>query len=82
MQNASLFLDAARNLQHSSRVQTEFDSLEDKVTQFIAVCERLRDENRALRDQLAVAHKDTKRLNEKIDSAKTRIEQLLARLPE
>lgn len=82
MQNASLFLDAARNLQHSSRVQTEFDSLESKVAQFIAVCERLRSENQELRHQLAAAHQDTKRLNEKIDGAKTRIEQLLARLPE
>lgn len=63
-------------------MQTEFDSLENKVAQFIAVCERLRTENVALRQELAVAQKDSKRLNEKIDGAKVRIEQLLARLPE
>ena len=63
-------------------MQTEFDALENKVAQFIAVCERLRSENTELRQQLALAQRDSKRLNEKIDSAKTRIEQLLSRLPE
>ena len=82
MHNPALCLDALRNLQHSSRVQTEFDALENKVAQFIAVCERLRSENVELRQQLAVAQKDSKRLNEKIDGAKVRIERLLSRLPE
>ena len=63
-------------------MQTEFDSLENKVAQFIAACERLRVENRELRLQLADAQKDSRQLNEKIDSARTRIEQLLSRLPE
>lgn len=62
-------------------MQTEFDSLENKVAQFIAVCERLRHENMELRQQLALAQKDGKQLNEKIDGARTRIEQLLSRLP-
>ena len=62
-------------------VEAEFDSLEAKVEQFVALCERLRAENRDLRQQLAAAQTDAKRLNEKIDGAKSRLEGLLNRLP-
>jgi cell division protein ZapB len=62
-------------------VEAEFNSLEAKVDQFVALCERLRAENRELRQQLAVAQNDAKRLNEKIDGAKSRLEGLLNRLP-
>lgn len=62
-------------------MEAEFNSLEAKVDQFVALCERLRAENRELRQQLAVAQNDAKRLNEKIDGAKSRLEGLLNRLP-
>ena len=62
-------------------METEFSSLEAKVAQFIALCERLREENRDLREQLAAAQNDAKRLNEKIDGASSRLEGLLNRLP-
>ena len=64
------------------RVEAELNSLEAKVAQFVGLCERLRAENIALRQELAVARNDAKRLNDKIDGARTRVEQLLARLPE
>jgi len=64
------------------RVEAEFNSLEDKVAQFVGLCERLRAENITLRQQLVAAHNDAKRLNEKIDGARARVEQLLSRLPE
>ena len=64
-----------------ARVEAEFSSLEAKVAQFVALCERLREENRDLKRQLAAAQTDAKRLNEKIDGAKTRLEGLLNRLP-
>ena len=63
-----------------ARVEAEFSSLEAKVAQFVALCERLREENRDLRQQLAAAQSDAKRLNEKIDGAKSRLEGLLNRL--
>jgi cell division protein ZapB len=63
------------------RVETEFNSLETKVAQFVSLCERLRAENVELRQQLAAARGDAKRLNEKIDGAKARLEGLLQRLP-
>jgi cell division protein ZapB len=62
-------------------VETEFTSLEAKVAQFVTLCERLRAENVELRQQLAAARTDAKRLNEKIDGAKARLEGLLSRLP-
>jgi cell division protein ZapB len=62
-------------------VETEFSSLEAKIAQFVSLCERLRAENVELRQQLAAARNDAKRLHEKIDGAKARLEGLLARLP-
>jgi cell division protein ZapB len=62
-------------------VETEFSSLEAKVAQFVALCERLRAENRELKQKLAAAQSDAKRLNEKIDGAKSRLEGLINRLP-
>ncbi len=62
-------------------MEAEFSSLETKVAQFVSVCERLRAENQDLRQQLAAARTDARRLNEKIDGAKARLEGLLSRLP-
>lgn len=63
------------------RLEAEFSSLEAKVAQFVALCERLRAENSDLRQQLAAARSDARRLHEKIDGAKERLEGLLSRLP-
>jgi cell division protein ZapB len=62
-------------------VEAELNSLEAKVAQFVALCERLRAENVELRRELATARSDAKRLNEKIDGAKSRLEGLINRLP-
>jgi cell division protein ZapB len=63
-------------------VEAELNSLEQKVAQFVGVCERLRAENIVLRQELASARNDAKRLNEKIEGARAKVEQLLTRLPE
>ena len=68
-------------MKHSGRVEAEFNSLEAKVAQFVALCERLRAENVELKQQLAAARTDAKRLHEKIDGARSRLEGLLSRLP-
>ncbi len=62
-------------------MDAEFSSLEAKVAQFVSLCERLRAENLTLRQQLVAAQNDAKRLNEKIDGARSRLEGLLNRLP-
>ena len=77
-----LFLDATADLKDSSAVDAEFNSLEAKVAQFVGLCERLRAENHDLRQQLATARNDAKRLNERIDGAKVKLEGLLARIPD
>ncbi len=82
LQKRRLFLDAMAVLKHSSGVDAEFNSLEAKVAQFVGLCERLRAENHDLRQQLASAKNDAKRLNERIEGAKTKLESLLARLPD
>ena len=62
-------------------MEAEFNSLETKVAQFVTLCERLRAENVVLRKELASAQSDAKRLNDKIDGAKSRLEGLINRLP-
>lgn len=62
-------------------MEAEFRSLEAKVAQFLTLCERLRAENTDLRRELAAARSDAKRLHEKIDGAKARLEGLLSKLP-
>ena len=63
-------------------MDAELGSLEDKIKQFIALCQRLRNDNHQLRQQLASAQNENKQLSEKIGDAKTRLETLLAHIPE
>ena len=82
LQKRGLFLDATADLNNSAAVDAEFNSLEAKVAQFVGLCERLRAENHDLRQQLATAKNDAKRLNERIEGARVKLESLLARLPD
>lgn len=63
-------------------MDADFASLEAKVAQFVNLCERLRAENSDLRQQLAAAQGDAKRLNDRIDSARVKLTQLIDRLPD
>jgi cell division protein ZapB len=63
-------------------MDAELKSLEDKINQFIALCQRLRTDNHQLRQQLASAQNENKQLSEKIGDAKTRLETLLTHIPE
>jgi cell division protein ZapB len=82
LQKRALFLDATAILKDSAAVDAEFNALESKVAQFVGLCERLRAENHDLRQQLASAKNDAKRLTDRIEGAKVKLESLLARLPE
>ena len=62
-------------------MEADLTALEAKVAQFVALCERLRAENNDLKQQLAAAQVDAKRLHEKIDGARLRLEGLLAKIP-
>jgi cell division protein ZapB len=67
---------------YSVRMQAEMKALEDKVAQIVQTCLHLRAENMQLRQQLAAAQNDSKRLGDKIQGAQTRLEALLERIPE
>ena len=63
-------------------MDAEFKSLERKLNQFVELCQRLRDDNQQLRQQLASAINDNKQLADKIGTATNRLENLLNQLPE
>ena len=63
-------------------MDAEFKSLERKLTQFVELCQRLRDDNQQLRQQLASAISDNKQLTDKIGTATNRLENLLNQIPE
>ena len=63
-------------------MDTEITALEEKIRQTAQLCQRLRDENRGLRQQLATILTDKKQLAQKIDGARSRLEHLLKQIPE
>ena len=67
---------------YSVRMDTELKSLEGKLGQFVELCQKLRADNQELRQQLASAMNESKRLEEKINSATHRLESLLSQMPE
>lgn len=63
-------------------MEADLKALEEKIGQLVELTRRLRSDNRDLRQQLAQAVSDSKRLGEKVDAARARLEALLDRLPE
>ena len=63
-------------------MDAQLKSLEDKVNQFVTLCQRLRADNQQLRQQLASAQNENKQLSDKIGAAKIRLETLLSHIPE
>jgi cell division protein ZapB len=67
---------------YSGPMESELSALEEKIDQFVGLCQQLRSENIQLRQQLASASSENKHLAEKINTASSRLEALLTRLPE
>lgn len=63
-------------------MDAELRALEEKINQLVALCQRLRAENVQLRQDLAGSINENKRLAEKIALATSRLEGVLARIPE
>ena len=63
-------------------MDAELKSLEEKINQFVTLCQRLRADNHQLRQQLASTQNENKQLSEKVGDAKTRLEALLTQMPE
>ena len=63
-------------------MESELNTLEEKISQFVRLCQQLRTENIQLRQQLAATTSHNRLLTEKISAAASRLEVLLARMPE
>jgi cell division protein ZapB len=63
-------------------MHAELDTLEAKIRQVAELCQSLRQDNIALRQQLLASQQDNKQLTTKLDAAKTRLQALLNSLPE
>jgi cell division protein ZapB len=63
-------------------VEAELNTLDDKLSQLVQLCHRLRNDNNELRQELAAAQNQNKQLTDKIESARQRLETLLSRIPE
>jgi cell division protein ZapB len=63
-------------------MEQDFQRFEDRLNHFVTLFHRLRSENTELRQNVATKSDEVKRLSEKLDQAKTRIEALIAQMPE
>lgn len=63
-------------------MEAEIAALDERLQQLIALTQRLRQDNGALRQQLAQAQDENKRLRDRASQARTRLEALVERLPE
>ncbi|MCA1926415.1 MAG: hypothetical protein LDL16_09090 [Thiobacillus sp.] len=63
-------------------MHAELDTLEAKIRQVAELCQSLRRENIALRQQLLASQQDNKQLAARLDAARTRLTAMLDSLPE
>ncbi|MDR2788314.1 MAG: hypothetical protein LBD06_08150 [Candidatus Accumulibacter sp.] len=60
----------------------ELDALERKIDKVASLCRDLRTQNSQLRQKLATAEAEKRRLAERVETARDRIEQIVRQLPE
>ena len=61
---------------------TEFENLEQKLAQLVALSQQVREENRELRVHVTKLESENKQLSEKVSAARTKLETLITRLPD
>jgi len=66
---------------YSVAMDAELKSLEAKIGQLVELSQRLRADNQQLRQELASAVNQTKRLEEKVNTVAQRLETLLTQIP-
>lgn len=63
-------------------MEAELTALDDKIGQLIKLTQKLREDNSQLRQNLALVKSENKRLADKVNIAKTRLENLLTQIPD
>ncbi len=63
-------------------MDADLKTLEEKIAQTVQLCQHLRAENNQLRQELAAAQDENKRMSDKIEGATSRLESLLQHIPE
>jgi cell division protein ZapB len=63
-------------------MDAELTALEERIRQFAEFCVRLRDENQTLRTRIAGLEGDNRKLSDKVEAARTRLEDLVRHIPE
>ena len=63
-------------------MDSELKGLEQKISQLVGFCQRLREENHVLRQQVVQEQNQNKHLDEKLHGAKQRLQSLLDKIPE
>ena len=63
-------------------MDSELKTLDDKIGQLITLTQKLRKDNTQLRQNLASVQNENKRLSEKVNTAKARLETLLTQIPD
>jgi len=67
---------------YSVLMEAELTALDDKISQLVQLAQKLRKDNSQLRQSLASVQSENKRLSDKVDTAKARLEILLTQIPE
>ena len=63
-------------------MEAQLKSLEDKLLQFVKLCQQLRTENHQLRQDVASALSANRKLEDKVVGASARLEALLQQIPD
>lgn len=67
---------------YSVAMESELNSLEEKLSELITLCQRLRKDNLDLRQLLDSAQNQNRLLTEKIEAARNRLTALVSRIPD
>lgn len=62
-------------------MQEDLKQLEDRINQAVELCQRLWQENVALKDQILITQADNRKLNEKLSTVLEKLETMLDALP-
>ncbi|MEO8009961.1 MAG: hypothetical protein ABI728_15765 [Betaproteobacteria bacterium] len=63
-------------------MEAELTALDDRISQLVHLTQKLRKDNSELRQDLALVQSENKLLSQKVNTAKARLEAMLAQIPD